>query len=223
MSDFDDYFDERNSGSGQASSAPQNPQAQQPPEAPQEPTAPASASAAAESAGNSTVVEPPKKKSRKGCIWTWIILILLVALGVTCWIRYFNPYITDARVSGYITSIDRRGVIFKTYEGQMISESSLTDTTRIYSRDFTFSVQAPEVIKRLQELQGTGRPITLIYERFYASLPWRGASPCVVTGIVDTPVDTRAETPAPNTVAPTPVTPADTATSPASAKSLGSI
>ena len=38
--------------------------------------------------------------------------------------------------------------------------------------------------RRLQTLQGTGRPVTVSYERFYGTLPWRGGSTSVITGIV---------------------------------------
>lgn len=170
MSEFNDYFDE-----SEAPLSPADKQEDTAVTAPQTTPAPTPAPDA----------KPPRK--RRHHFWIWFLLILIVALGITVYFRYFSPYITDARVSGYITEIERRGIVFKTYEGQMISESALTDTTRVYSRDFSFSIADTALVSRLQQLQGTGRPVTLVYERYYATLPWRGNQPCVVTGIVNAP------------------------------------
>lgn len=124
-------------------------------------------------------------KKRKPRFLAYAIAVIVIGLGVTCYFRYFNPYVTEARVTGYVTQIERRGMIFKTFEGEMISESALTDTTRIYSRDFNFSVTDQAIVRELQAIQGSGRPVTLEYVRYYATVPWRGSQPIVVTGIVD--------------------------------------
>ena len=109
--------------------------------------------------------------------------VAFAALALACWLRYFNAYITEAHVTGFVTNVEKRGVIFKTYEGEMISQQALTDTVRIYTRDFIFSITDEALAHRLQDMQSTGRPVTLIYKRYHASVPWRGSSPIVVTGI----------------------------------------
>lgn len=125
-----------------------------------------------------------KPKKRRSHFWLWFLLILIVAIGVGGWLRYFNPYV-EARETGYVTLIERRGIIFKTYEGEMITESSLTDTTRVYSRDFIFSIVNPALADSLQNMQGNGKKVTVTYERYYGVLPWRGSQPIIVTGIVN--------------------------------------
>lgn len=131
---------------------------------------------------------PSKKRPKKGSgatgFWAWFIFALILAAVSTVWIRYFNPYVTDARVTGYITSIEKRGIIFKTYEGEMMSESALADTTRIYTRNFDFSLTNQDVVEKLQQFQGTGKPVTLVYERYYGTLPWRGSQPVIVTDVL---------------------------------------
>lgn len=176
---FDDYFDEADAPASTPSTTPQPSVTASEPEEDKhvdftDDIADDAAKAAAEG-------QPKKRKSH---FWAWALTIIIIGLGVTCYFRYFNPYITEARVTGYITQIERRGMIFKTFEGQMITESALTDTTRIYSRDFSFSVADQTVVKQLQNLQGSGKPVTLEYERYYATVPWRGSQPVVVTGIV---------------------------------------
>lgn len=173
---FDDYFDETDAPASSASDKPTAPE-------PVEPDKHVDftddiADDAAKAA------EQSKPKKHKSHFWAWALAVIIIGLGVTCYFRYFSPYITEARVTGYVTQIERRGMVFKTFEGQMITESALTDTTRIYSRDFSFSVTNPSVVRELQNLQGSGKPVTLEYERYYATVPWRGSQPIVVTGII---------------------------------------
>lgn len=104
-------------------------------------------------------------------------------MGVTVYVRYFTPYVTDSRATGYITNVERRGIFFKTFEGEMISEAALTDTTRVYTRDMSFSIPSDSLALRLQNLQGSGRPVRLTFERYYGNLPWRGATNCILVGI----------------------------------------
>ena len=128
----------------------------------------------------------PQPQDKKGKFRKYVYIgagVLFLALVITCWLRYFNPYVEDARVTGYLTNVERRGIIFKTYEGEMISQQALTDTTRIYTRDFVFSVDNDNLARSLQDLQSTGQPVTLEYKRYHASVPWRGSSTIVVTGI----------------------------------------
>lgn len=116
--------------------------------------------------------------------WTlWGIFIALAVLLVAFFIRYCNPYVTDAAARGYITTVERRGIIFKTFEGQMISEEALTDTTRLYSRDVSFSIPNDSLAIKLRDYQGTGRPVEIHYSLYWGVLPWRGASKMIVTGI----------------------------------------
>lgn len=125
-----------------------------------------------------------KRRHRGRKVLAWLIFICIVVLAAWFYIRYFNPYVTEAHASGYITNVEKRGIIFKTFEAEMISESALADTTRVYTRDFTFSVRSDSLARILQPLQGSGRKVTVVYERYYGMLPWRGGSPCVVTGVI---------------------------------------
>lgn len=181
---FDDYFDESDAPSKPVSDTTGS----------QQPVAPAADDTkhvdftddiADDEAKARKAEEEKSHKKRKSHFWAYALLVIIIALGVTCYFRYFSPYITEARVTGYVTQIERRGMVFKTFEGQMITESALTDTTRIYSRDFSFSVTDQAIVRQLQELQGSGRPVTLEYERYYATVPWRGSQPVVVTGIIN--------------------------------------
>ncbi|MBD5193275.1 MAG: hypothetical protein HDS91_01975 [Bacteroidales bacterium] len=136
---------------------------------------------ASSSAGSGRPAPRPRHRMRKFLLWVGFIVV--VGLAAAVYIRYFNPYVTDARVKGYITSVERRGIIFKTFEGEMITEQALADTIRVYSRDFTFTIPDEAMAMELQQYQGTGRPVTITFSRYYGMLPWRGASTAVLTAI----------------------------------------
>lgn len=131
--------------------------------------------------GNGEEPHPRHHRFRRFILWT--LLIVLIGGGLTFYIRYLTPYVSEAQVRGYIVSVERRGIFFKTYEGVMATESALVDTTSVYQRDLTFSVTDPAVVEKLRGYQGTGQPVTLTYERYYGSLPWRGASTVVATDV----------------------------------------
>lgn len=122
-------------------------------------------------------------KKRKHHGWRWFFFILFVALGVTVYIRYFVPYATESRTTGFVTRVEKRGIIFKTFEGEMISQSQLTDTAHVYSRDFYFSIPNDSLARVIQSYEGTGRPVTLTCKRYFGSLPWRGASKTIAVAI----------------------------------------
>lgn len=121
------------------------------------------------------------RRHRKKVKWKiYSFLIIFVILAATVGIRYFVPYVTESQVTGYVTLVERRGIIFRTFEGEMVSESQLADTGHVYSRDVYFSIPDEELARKLQKYQGTGTPVTLTMKKYYGTLPWRGASKNIV-------------------------------------------
>lgn len=115
-------------------------------------------------------------------LWTAAVLLLLALIGA-CWVRYFDPYVEDATQFGYVEHIEKRGSIFKTYEGVLIPYKELMDTTRIYSRDFIFTADNESVAARLKRAQLNAMPVRVEYKRYHATVPWRGASKIIVTSV----------------------------------------
>ncbi|MCM1022065.1 MAG: hypothetical protein NC343_07250 [Muribaculum sp.] len=126
--------------------------------------------------------KPRRHRARNILIGTLIILLLV--LGTAFWLRYFNPYVVDAKEQGYIVNVERRGHLFKTWEGEMVLKNALMNNENIYSRNFSFSVDDPQLAQSLQALQGTGRVVEVRYKSYSGILPWRGSSPNVITKIV---------------------------------------
>lgn len=128
----------------------------------------------------------PEHRRKRHCgrrILCWTVLILAVVFGAIFWIRYMDPYETHMHEEGYVVDFKKQGFFFKTWEGQMLVNQSLTDTTQVYSRDFVFSVDDDKVAAELSALKGTGRRVTVNYRRYWGALPWRGATTCIVTGV----------------------------------------
>lgn len=116
-------------------------------------------------------------------IFWWSVVVVVLSLAMVAWVRYVNPYETDMEEHGYVVDFKRQGVLFKTWEGQMIVQSALIDSTRPYSRDFVFSVDNDDVARKLAAAKGTGREVTVTYKRYWGVLPWRGATSTVVTSV----------------------------------------
>lgn len=129
--------------------------------------------------------EPQPPRRRRGCLrfWLWFFIIMAIILGITFYMRYLTPHTTDARITGYVTSVERRGIMFKTFEGEMISLTAIRDSTRIYQRDITFSIPNDSIALALQRYQGTGQPVTVTLEKYFGTLPWRGASQTVAVAV----------------------------------------
>ncbi len=129
----------------------------------------------------------PKKLHRGRRIFISTVLILAVVLGAAFWLRYYNPYITNAKETGCIVRVEQRGHIFKTWEGDMILQNALADSGRVYSHDFSFSVENEKLALQLQALQGTGRTVEIHYKSYSGILPWRGSSPNIITSVTPLP------------------------------------
>lgn len=123
---------------------------------------------------------PPRRHTR---VWLRVCLILVLILAAAFYIRYYMPYVTDSKIRGYVTNVEKRGLFFRTFEGEMISEAQLVDTARVYQRDVTLSLPDDSLGRVLQSWQGTGRPVVVTVRRYYGTLPWRGATNTIVTDI----------------------------------------
>lgn len=128
-----------------------------------------------------------EKAPRRYSIWRriaiWLMAIGMTIVAICIYLRYFNPYVTDGRLTCYVLNVEKRGVVFKTYEADVVSEQSLMDNSAPYSRQQSLSVDNEMLAKELQKMQGKGRTVELKYKTYNATVPWRGASKWVVTEI----------------------------------------
>lgn len=112
---------------------------------------------------------------------TIIISVIILALfGFIYW-RYFFVF-AEGTKAGVLNTFQKKGYIFKTYEGQLIQSGFRgSPTTAIQSNQFSFSVTDERVAQKLME--NSGKDMELHYKRYIGTLPWRGMQPFIIDSV----------------------------------------
>ena len=125
-------------------------------------------------------LKPKKKRKRKGL--TWFIGILVLALSIFVYVRYYYVFGTGVK-SGELNYLVYKGVIFKTYEGKLIQSGFRADRPGgLQSNQFDFAVVDEEIAQKLM-ISG-GKNVQLHYKEYFGTLPWRGYTKFIVDSIV---------------------------------------
>ncbi len=127
--------------------------------------------------------------NRKMWIWWVVGTGVLIGIIIGLWLRFFNPAQQGVVQYGYIEQISKEGMFFKTFEGVLIPYKELFDTTRIYQRDFVFTAANSKVAAQLKAMEKGCVPVRMEYDRYYATVPWRGNSKIIVTRVDTANVD----------------------------------
>lgn len=119
----------------------------------------------------------------KRIIWASAI-ILIVALSIFVWWRYFFVF-SEGVKSGDLNYFEKKGVMFKTYEGRIVQAGFQSPTAgALQSNEFRFSVVEDSVAQILD--RASGQFVELRYKQYIRPVPWRGASEYVVTEVLQT-------------------------------------
>ena len=111
-----------------------------------------------------------------------IILAMVLFLGWWMWQHYFHPY-RLSQEKGWIMKVSNEGTVFKTVEGEMISEGYIEDTIAALHSDFLFSIPSDSLAREAMRWAGNGKRVILSYEEYKGTVMWRGNSRHVVTNI----------------------------------------
>ena len=124
----------------------------------------------------SGIIRPPKKK------WIWKFLgILTVIIALTGgWIWLFRPYADNAVKYGYILNMERRGSIFKTFEGKMIPYKELGDPNPFYFQELRFSVASDSLAAVMKRMMLGCVPVRVEYETYHTPLLWKGEEKIII-------------------------------------------
>ena len=113
--------------------------------------------------------------------WAGFISGLLIGGG---YLIFANMNYSVGSRAGELIKISEKGVVFKTYEGQ-VSLGGLTMTNKGDDANignvWDFSVTDQEVFERMDKLRG--KKVILTYKEKYRSLPWRGDTKYLVTDV----------------------------------------
>jgi hypothetical protein len=109
----------------------------------------------------------------------WKIIAFSVIAIIICfvYVRFFFVF-AEGTKAGSLNTIQRKGYVFKTYEGKLIQNGFKTGTQ---SNEFEFSVSNEKVAATL--LNNAGAEFELHYKRYFGILPWRGSSQYIVDSI----------------------------------------
>ena len=119
------------------------------------------------------------KKTKKVFRWTGYALILILVSFI--YFKYFFTYSEGYR-AGLLQKFSNKGVVFKTYEGELILSSvSSTTNVALASEKFQFSVLKKDVSPMFDTLQG--RNVIVHYIEKKGIVPWRGDSKYIVDSI----------------------------------------
>ncbi len=123
---------------------------------------------------------------RRGSTLKILLLLIAVAmvvlLGWWIWQYYFHPY-RVSQEKGWIMKVSNEGTIFKTFEGEMISDKYIEDTLIAMHSDFHFSIPDDSLALTAMRQAGDGNRIVLTYNEYKGTVLWRGNTRNVVTKI----------------------------------------
>jgi hypothetical protein len=115
-----------------------------------------------------------------------IILITVLLVGIAVFSFYYWGVYDEGVRAGNVLRISKKGVLFKTYEGQLNLQTfgALKGANPIME-SFDFSVESndEEVIKALEEVALSGERVNLHYVKRYARFPWRGETKYFITKV----------------------------------------
>jgi hypothetical protein len=110
------------------------------------------------------------------------IILILVVLGIAGYFAVmYSATFSDGKRSGEFIKLSRKGMIFKTWEGEL---SQGIAGAQIFK--FTVLDSETEVIKKMQELEG--QYVKVHYVERYKTFPWWGDTKYFIDSIdKDTP------------------------------------
>lgn len=131
----------------------------------------------------STFGQRVKRRSLK-ILKVLIITVVLVGIVVLSFM-YWAIYDEGVR-AGNVLRISKKGMIFKTYEGQLNLQTfgALKGANPIMeSFDFSVEPNNDQVIKDLEAVALSGERVNLHYIKRYATFPWRGDTKYFITRV----------------------------------------
>jgi hypothetical protein len=110
-------------------------------------------------------------------IFSILLVLAFLGLGVFIYFKYYFVFATGTK-AGNLNTFQRKGVIFKTYEGKIIQSGFRAN---VQSNEFSFSVTDQKVAEELLKL--SGKEVQLHYKLYNCSLPWRGMQRFIVDSV----------------------------------------
>jgi hypothetical protein len=111
----------------------------------------------------------------------WSVFILFVIIAAFIYWKYAFTYSKGYR-SGLLQKFSEKGMLFKTYEGELILSSVQSNANvAIASEKFLFSVADDAIARQMEQIQG--KQVVVHYREKNGTLPWRGESIYIVDSV----------------------------------------
>jgi hypothetical protein len=130
------------------------------------------------------IQENPAPRKKRHFFRNFMIILLVILLAVTA-LLYFGIYDEGVR-AGNVVRVSKKGVMFKTYEGQLNLQSfGALKGASPFAETFDFSVEKgrPEVVRELEAVALSGERVNLHYVKRYVRFPWRGETKYFITQV----------------------------------------
>lgn len=111
----------------------------------------------------------------------WALFLIVIILGIFIYWKYFYTYSEGYR-AGVLQKFSSKGVLFKTYEGEIILSSiSSNKDVVLASEKFLFSMTNKAIVRQFDTLQGN--MVVVHYKQKNGRLPWQGETPYLVDSV----------------------------------------
>jgi len=107
------------------------------------------------------------------------LLALLAGIG---YLVFANMTYSDGSRTGELVKISEKGMVFKTYEGQLqLGGVSVEKGATNIGSMWEFSVTDEAVFQKMETLKG--QKVVVAYEEKYRTLPWKGDTKYLITEV----------------------------------------
>ncbi len=101
------------------------------------------------------------------------VITILAILSTAGYLWVCNWTYSDGTRAGTLIKISRKGVVFKTYEGQLnLGGIQADDQSGLMGNIWNFSVWDNDIYQELQQFEG--KQVKLHYHQKYKAMPWQG-------------------------------------------------
>jgi hypothetical protein len=122
------------------------------------------------------VKEGAQEVGRKAVWGIRRILLFALVLGVLAggiYLLWSNYTYSEGTRTGYLIKISRKGVLLKTFEGQLnLGGFQQPGQPAVMGNIWEFSVRDRAVFEKLQQVEG--KQVTLFYKEKIRAMPWQG-------------------------------------------------
>jgi len=119
------------------------------------------------------------RKTKK--ILKWSLTLIVIFMAIFIYWKYFYTYSEGYR-AGLLQKFSSKGMIFKTYEGEMILSSvSSNNNVALASEKFLFTMTNKNLVRQFDTLQGN--MVIVHYKQKNGRLPWQGDTPYLVDSV----------------------------------------